>query len=471
MAQPQPIHEVDEGAASDADGSLHEEERDSKASEVACDPPPTEPQECEARAHEPTVTCGQLKDQQDTGGQAEGSSADGVPGGSKQKEDVIPENESSTVAEGSPLLSKHPSNSDEAPTVLAEAADDSSAHGGLDLTADASQAKAGHPDDTPEDCLPRKASLSFLPSKQQDERNKGAAENSGPSGTATSRQSARILQLKAKFERHDQPAAASSEGAHTAGSASPAETTGGGVRRRFGSARHASPPPVHADNASQGSPSVQLMRSRFEHLKDRRSPSHGELKTSAKSVASRKLAEQTLQQLASVDIAARYGKPYKRKEQVADPDNAEASHAGSHDSDGVAGSQASDKRTVGGDSPAGPTAVIKGRNDPLAAEAESNESFISGGGERGAEAGGRARCLDSPEEASAHVHQVIDGADQSNAAESVRGDAEGHSPSATICGHPSPAIGRLAAIIAGKAQNYGKPVPRRLLTRQESDLP
>ncbi|KAL8454537.1 hypothetical protein Emed_000258 [Eimeria media] len=460
MAQPQPAHQADEGAASDADGSLHKDEPDSKAADFACNPPPTEPQEYESQAHEPTLTSEQ---QEDTYGQA---GADEVSAGSNQKEYVTAEQESSTVAETTPLLSKHPSKSEETPTVLAEAADDSSVHKGVDLSADDSQ-------DTREDRLPPKPSLSFLRSKQQEERDKGAAENVGSTGAASTRQSNRILQLKAKFEKQNQPAVASSEGAHTAGSSSPAETTGGGgVRRRFGSARHASPTPVHADNAAQGSPSVQLMRSRFEHLKDRPSPSHGELKTSAKSVASRKLAEQTLQQLASVDIAARYGKPYKRKEKMAEPDNNEGSHAASHDSDGLAGSQASDKRTVGGESPAGPMAETKGRDDQVGTEAESSENNTSGGGERGAEAGVRAAgCLDTSEEASAQAHQAIDETQQSNAAESAGKDAEAQSPSATVCGHPSPAIGRLAAIIAGKAQNYGKPVPRRLLTRQESDLP
>ncbi|KAL8271338.1 hypothetical protein Esti_004777 [Eimeria stiedai] len=469
MAQPQPVREVDEAAASGAGGSLGEEERDSKTCNVTSNPPSSESQECGALSQGPSLTFEHSKEQQETCEQAEGSGAVEVPAYSNEKENVLFKQESSTAAEASALLSKHPSKSDEAPTVQAEAADHSSAHGGVEISADGSQTKPIPPKHTPEDRLPREASLSSLRSKHQEERTKGAAENADSRGTAGSRQSARILQLKAKFERQKQLASASSEGPHAAGCASPEEATGGGVRRRFGSARQASPPPVHS-GASQGSPSVHLIRSRFEHLKDRRSPSHGELETPAKSVASRKLAAQTLQQLALVDIAARYGKPYKRKEKAANSDNAQASHAAGQDSDSLAGSQASDKRTVGGDSPAWPTAAIKGEEDVVAAEPESNESGVGGGGERGAEAGQRARCLDTPEKATANAHQETDKADQSSAAESARGDAGAGSPLATICGHPSPAIGKLAAIIAGKAQNYGKPLPRRLLTRQESDL-
>ncbi|KAL8438086.1 hypothetical protein ACSSS7_000451 [Eimeria intestinalis] len=474
MAQPQGAHEADDGATSGADGSLHEERRKSELRDaITLDPPPPE---CEARARELPSTSD--PDQQESCEQAEGSGASEDPGGDSnhpKEEHALPDQESNMgasahVSQASPLDSNHDANSEEASIVQAEAANDSSVHEGRDLSANDSHTKAIPSEDHPEAHLPRKLSLSSLPSKQQGEQNKVVSENECSRDATGSRQSARILQLKAKFERHNQPAAASSEGPHTAGSASPAETTRGGIRHRFGSARHSSPTPVLADDASQGSPSVQLIRSRFEHMKDRRSPSYGELKAPAKTVASRKLDEQALQKLALVDIAARYGKPYKRKEKATDPDRADASHAVDHDSDGMAGS--SDKRTVGGDSPAGPMASFQGEEDVVVAEPESKVSGISGGVERGADGGGHARRLDTLGRASAHADQETDEApDHSSASDNDRGDAEAETTSATICGHPSPAIERLAAIIAGKAQNYGKPVPRRLLTRQESDLP
>ncbi|KAL8429167.1 hypothetical protein Efla_006303 [Eimeria flavescens] len=321
--------------------------------------------------------------------------------------------------------------------------------------------------------LPSKEAASSLPQQQLEEQTKAEAADAGVKDEAAAgKQSARVLQLKAMFEKRSRHPA-DSEAHHLTGSSTPARAAGNEGRRPSVSARRASPP--SAEGEAGESPSVQLIRSRFEHLKDTRPPADAEFKQMGKSASGRKLAEETLLQLASVDIAARYGKPYRRKQNPPEADRGGSALKGRQDSNRLAAAgPAPGKRVVGGDSPVESPADAQG-------EAASAAPAADAGGEGGPHHAEEVKTDELRPAGLSALSPRGEAADGGANAEREEGSSSAASggpheqtatgtPAAAFCGRPSPEIGRLAAMVAAKVQNYGKPVPRRLLTRQDSDL-
>lgn len=272
----------------------------------------------------------------------------------------------------------------------------------------------------------------------------------------------RVLQLKTRFERQRQ-VVTDSELHHRCEEESPV----GPIRRdrrQSECPRHTIP--SEAEMCEHGSQSVRDITYRFEHHLHKTSPAENKSRGAGQNALSRRIAAEKLMQLGAVDIAERYGKPYRRPEKLK---NKQGTSAGS-ELPLQASRHADDKRTDETCSPVVPATQTKkklsgeGRvvtDDGLGAT-ETQDGFSSGSHA----AVCTKKVLTEGEGDSSAI--VKDDNHVSCGAKPEDEKAE-ESPAPIIRGRPSAEIGRLAALVAARAQNYGKPVPRRLLTRQDTD--
>lgn len=275
-------------------------------------------------------------------------------------------------------------------------------------------------------------------------------QDSGDSTTA--RHSNRVSQLKAAFERQSR-ATTNSEPQKPAGISGVGAARRG--RRQSEGARPASPPTSARDGPASHNNTVSLIKSRFEKLNHDSSVEKSTCQTLPKRGPSRKLAEEALQQLGAVDIAARYGKPYRRREKQCSVQDGADTAVG-------AASHTTDKRTA--DTP-GPTEAGVDSRSESRAEKQYLACDIPGAAnaQRAPTNCGRQEASSSDQSQNPNCE-----AEQAHEVACTHGqEARPESPSAALCGRASPGIERLAALVAAQAQNYGKPIPRRLLTRQE----
>lgn len=297
-----------------------------------------------------------------------------------------------------------------------------------------------------------------------------AAEDSTAGETVTTlptKHSTRVLQLKARFERPRQVVTDSelqqaSDGSHIGAHRRD--------RRQSERVRPVSPPAVEA--YGRACQSVRDIRSRFEQQPHNVSRAESRSRNVSMPMPSRRITAETLGQLGTVDIAARYGKPYRRKEK---PSGVREQHDTPivPESPIQAARHAVDKR-VEIDSPAEPALD---RRELADAGRESTNDRGGDANIRSIPTGALAdsnvpdACFDMQSAGKEQIASDGDGdeGECSAAATAGYGKAEVETPAAGLCGRPSPEIGRLAALVAAQAQNYGKPVPRRLLTRQDTD--
>lgn len=292
------------------------------------------------------------------------------------------------------------------------------------------------------------------------------ATPAAPAARLPTQEPRRVLQLKAKFERPRQ-AVTDSELHHTC-EESPVGPSRRD-RRQSDCPRHTSP--HEAEVCERGSQTVRDMKYKFEHHLRKTSPAESESRGAGQNVSSRRIAAEKLMQLGAMDIAARYGKPYRRPQKLSDeqgtsagsglplqaPIHADDKRADEVNSPVVAATQRKKQFSDEGRDATGDGLSATGTGD-FSSDGFSSESHAA------------VRTEKLPTEGQGGSSAVAnDDGDSSHGAKFEDEKAEAESPSAMVRGRPSAEIGRLAALVAAGAQNYGKPVPRRLLTRQDTD--
>ncbi|OEH78782.1 uncharacterized protein LOC34617398 [Cyclospora cayetanensis] len=288
------------------------------------------------------------------------------------------------------------------------------------------------------------------------------------------KQESRVSQLRAKFERQRQSMTESE--VHPLQERTPSLANPRN-RRQSECTRPSSP---HSSaTVIRPSQSVREIKSRFEVHEQAQHPAETIISTSTSKGTpplARRISEATLVQLDTLDIAARYGKTYKSKrrpssnaqdscseETACFVPNTDAAELGSpatsewtaqklaqleiseNTRQGVGESETSAQRDT----------LTPGRGDENDASPSAGSGMCEALGEGGTESADTDGTDGGPSGAAVAATDTRTG--------------ETDDPLTSVCGHPSPQIERLAALVAAQAKNYGKRLPRRLLTRQDTD--